>query len=320
MEEEQEFDQELPRQVEAIRHFNRFYTRAIGTLEAHLLGSAFTLAEARVLYELSRRGRSTATEIAENLDLDAGYLSRILAGFAKKQLIAREASSKDARETFVRLSKRGKKEFGSINKQAAAQVAAQLYPLASAEREKIVGAMATIERTLGAQRGADLPAPPFILRPHRPGDMGWVVERHGVLYAREYGWDERFEALVARIVADFIDQFDARRERCWIAERNDQPVGSVFLVKDLGSRETTAKLRLLLVEPGARGFGIGKRLVRECTFFARTAGYQKIHLWTNSVLEAARHLYQQEGYQLIQQEPHQSFGQSLVGQTWELAL
>jgi DNA-binding MarR family transcriptional regulator/GNAT superfamily N-acetyltransferase len=312
--------QQLQRQVEAIRHFNRFYTRAIGTLPAHLLGSAFTLAEARVLYEISRRERTTATEIAGNLNLDAGYLSRILASFTRKQLIARQASVEDARETFLSLTKRGKREFDSINKKAAAEVAAELRPLAVADREKIVDAMATIERLLGAPQAEAVGTPPFILRPHRPGDMGWVVERHGVLYAQEYGWDERFEALVARIVADFVDHFDARRERCWIAERNDQPVGCVFLVKHPESPETTARLRLLLVEPGARGFGIGKRLVKETTLFARTAGYRKIDLWTNSVLDRARHLYQQQGYQLIKQQAHQSFGKSLVGETWELAL
>jgi DNA-binding MarR family transcriptional regulator/GNAT superfamily N-acetyltransferase len=313
-------DVDLQQQGDAIRRFNRFYTRAIGTLHAHLLGSVFTLAEARVIYEISRNERSTATQIAGNLNLDGGYLSRILAGFAKKRLITREGSSKDARESFISLTSRGKKEFSSIDEKAAAQAIALLKPLAAADRQKIVSAMSTIESILSVEQSKSASTTRFILRPHRPGDMGWVVQRHGTLYAQEYGWDERFEALVARIVADFVDHFDARRERCWIAERNDEAVGCVFLVKHPDSPEVMAKLRLLLVEPSARGFGIGKRLVRECTLFASAAGYRKIDLWTNSVLDAARHLYQEEGYRLIKQEAHQSFGKSLVGETWELAL
>src|SRR6266852_1780432 len=284
-------DVDLQQQGDALRRFNRFHTRAIGTLHAHLLGSVFTLAEARVLYEISRNERSTATQIAGNLSLDGGYLSRILAGFAKKRLITREASSKDARESFLSLTSRGKKELSSIDEKAAAQAITLLKPLAAADRQKIVSAMSTIESILSVEQTKSASTPLFILRPHRPGDIGWVVQRHGTLYAQEYGWDERFEALVARIVADFVDHFDARRERC-----------------------------LLLVEPSARGFGIGKRLVRECTLFACAAGYRKIDLWTNSVLDAARHLYQEEGYKLIKQEAHQSFGKSLVGETWELAL
>jgi DNA-binding MarR family transcriptional regulator/GNAT superfamily N-acetyltransferase len=253
-------DIDLQQQGDAVRHFNRFYTRAIGTLHAHLLGSAFTLAEARVLYEISCNERATATQIAGNLSLDAGYLSRILASFAKRRLIAREASSKDARESFISLTSRGKKEFSLIDEKAAAQAVALLKPLAAADRQKTISAMSTIERVLSVEQIKPESTPPFILRPHRPGDIGWVVQRHGTLYAQEYGWDERFEALVARIVADFVDHFDTRRERCWIAERKDETVGCVFLVKHPDSPETMAKLRLLLVEPSARGFAIGKRL------------------------------------------------------------
>ena len=237
--------QQLPRQVEAIRHFNRFYTRAIGMLQAHLLGSAFTLAEARVLYEISRNERSTATQIAGNLDLDGGHLSRILAGFAKKRLITREASLKDARESFLSLASRGKKEFSAIDEKAAARAIALLKPLAAADRQKIVRATSTIESILSVRLTHSASTPRFILRPHRPGDRGWVVERHGTLYAQEYGWEQRFEALVARIIADFVDHFDARSERCWIAERNDQAVGCVFLVKHPDAPETMAKLRLV---------------------------------------------------------------------------
>jgi DNA-binding MarR family transcriptional regulator/GNAT superfamily N-acetyltransferase len=302
-----------------VRRFNRFYARAIGTLHAHLLG-AFTLAEARVLYEIFRNQAATATQIAGNLSLDAGYLSRILASFAKRRLITRQASLKDARESFISLTSRGKKEFGLIDEKAAAQAIALLKPLAAADRQKTVSAMSTIERVLSVAQIKPESTPPFVLRPHRPGDLGWVVQRHGTLYAQEYGWDERFEALVARMVADFVDHFDTRRERCWIAERKDETVGCVFLANHPDSPETMAKLRLLLVEPSARGFGIGKRLVRECTFFARAAGYRKIDLWTKRVLDAARHLYQEEGYKLIRQETQQSSGKSLVGETWELAL
>jgi DNA-binding MarR family transcriptional regulator/GNAT superfamily N-acetyltransferase len=310
----------LQQQVQAVRHFNRFYTRAIGTLEAHLLGSSFTLAEARVLYELSRNEYSTATQIAAKLDMDAAYLSRMLAVFAKKKLIVREESSADARQYLVKLTKSGKKEFSALNQKSAAEVTALLQPLNATDREKVVEAMATLERLLSGESIAPPSVSPIILRPHRPGDMGWVVQRHGSLYAQEYGWDERFEALAARIVADFVEHFDARRERCWIAERNDQPAGCVFLVKHPEAPESVAKLRMLLVEPSARGFGIGRRLVKECTLFARAVGYQKIELWTNSVLDAARHLYQQAGYQLIKQEAHHSFGKDLVGETWELVL
>jgi DNA-binding MarR family transcriptional regulator/GNAT superfamily N-acetyltransferase len=310
----------LRQQVEAIRHFNRFYTRAIGTLQAHLLGSSFTLAEARVLYELSRDEHLTARKIAAALDLDAGYLSRILATFARKRLIVRQQCSADARQALIRLTKLGKKEFSSLNHKAAVEIGSVLEPLGREDREKIVSAMKTIEQLLSSKADNSVDVPPFILRPHRPGDLGWVVQRHGVLYAREYGWDERFEALVARLVADFVDHFDGRRERCWIAERNEEPVGCIFLVKHPELPESVAKLRMLLVEPAARGFGIGRRLVKECTLFARAVGYRKIELWTNSVLDAARRLYQGEGYKLVEEKPHHSFGKDLVGQTWELAL
>jgi DNA-binding MarR family transcriptional regulator/GNAT superfamily N-acetyltransferase len=301
--------------ITAIRSFNRFYTRAIGTLEEHLLQSSLSLPEARVLYEIATRTQPTASEIATTLNLDVGYLSRILRTFVNRKLITRKTSPTDARQSFLSLTKAGQKEFATLNQRSNQQIEQMIAPFTDAQRTHLIHAMSTIETILSPSANQ----PPFILRPHRLGDMGWVVQSHGLLYAREYGWDERFEALVARITADFIDNFDPTRERCWIAERNGESIGSVFLVKDRKSR-TTARLRLLLVDPSARGLGLGRTLIRECTQFARNAGYRKITLWTNSVLDAARHLYQDEGYRLINEETHHSFGKKLTGQTWEFHL
>ncbi len=302
--------------ITAIRSFNRFYTRAIGTLEEQLLQSSLSLPEARVLYEIATRTQPTASEIAAILNLDLGYLSRILRTFIDRKLITRKTSPTDGRQSFLSLTKAGQKEFVTLNQRSNQQIEQMIAPFTGEQRTRLVQAMSTIESTLSP---SPTPTPPFILRPHRPGDMGWVVQHHGLLYAREYGWDERFEALVARITADFIDNFDPIRERCWIAERNGESIGSVFLVKDKKSR-TTARLRLLLVDPSARGLGLGRTLIRECTLFARNTGYRKITLWTNSVLDAARHLYQAEGYHLINEETHHSFGKKLTAQTWELQL
>jgi DNA-binding MarR family transcriptional regulator/GNAT superfamily N-acetyltransferase len=302
-------------QIPAIRSFNRFYTRAIGTLEENLLQSTLSLPEARVLYEIATRIQPTASEIAAALNLDLGYLSRILRAFADRKLITRKTSSTDARQSLLSLTKTGQKEFATLNQRSNQQIEQMIAPFTDEQRTHLIQAMSTIESLLSPSPTQ----PPFILRPHRPGDMGWVVQRHGLLYAREYGWDERFEALVARITADFIDNFDPARERCWIAERNGESIGSIFLAKDKKSR-TTARLRLLLVDPSARSLGLGRTLIRECTQFARNAGYRKITLWTNNVLDAARHLYQAEGYCLISEEPHHSFGKKLIGQNWELHL
>jgi DNA-binding MarR family transcriptional regulator/GNAT superfamily N-acetyltransferase len=302
--------------ITAIRSFNRFYTRAIGTLEEHLLQSSLSLPEARVLYEIATHTQPTASEIAATLNLDLGYLSRILRTFIDRKLITRKTSPTDGRQSFLSLTKPGQKEFATLNQRSNQQIEQMIAPFTGEQRTRLVQAMSTIESTLSS---SPTPTAPFILRPHRPGDMGWVVQHHGLLYAREYAWDERFEALVARITADFIDNFDPIRERCWIAERNGESIGSVFLVKDQKSR-TTARLRLLLVHPSARGLGLGRTLIRECTLFARNAGYRKIALWTNSVLDAARHLYQAEGYHLIKEETHHSFGKKLTAQTWELQL
>src|SRR5271170_6188210 len=301
--------------VDSIRGFNRFYTRQIGLLRKGYLGSPFTLAEVRVLYELAHRDAPTAAEIAKALGLDAGYLSRTLASFRKRGFLARQASEKDARQSHLSLTKQGRAAFGALEAKSAAGVSKMIERLSPAEQNRLTAAMGTIESLLGEQ--AAEPRTPYLLRAHQPGDMGWVIHRHGVLYAEEYGWDERFEALVAQIAAGFIQKFDAKRERCWIAEREGAIVGSVFLVR---KSDQVAKLRLLLVEPSARGLGIGRRLVDECVRFARQAGYRKITLWTQSTLDAARSIYRKAGFHVVKRERHQSFGQKLVGETWELSL
>ncbi|HEX6133056.1 MAG TPA: helix-turn-helix domain-containing GNAT family N-acetyltransferase [Longimicrobiales bacterium] len=302
--------------IEAVRRFNRFYTRQIGLLRDGLLETPFTLTEARVVFELAGRGQTTATHLGEELGLDAGYLSRILRSLQERGLVEREPSPADGRQFLLSLTADGRNAFAVLDAGSRRQIGSMLRELPEEERDRLVHAMQTIEGLLGAEAE---PRVPYILRPHRSGDMGWVVHRHGVLYNREYGWDERFEALVAEIVATFIRNFEPKRERCWIAEREGETVGSVFLVRH-PERAGVAKLRLLLVEPKARGLGIGRRLVQECTQFARQSGYHTITLWTNSVLVAARRIYEQEGYRLVDEQPHQSFGDDLVGQTWELAL
>lgn len=300
--------------VGAVRRFNRFYTQHIGVLSEGLLQSPFSLTEARVLYELAQRGQATATELGRELGLDAGYLSRILRGFRKRGLINKRASESDGRQSLLRLTKKGRQEFATLDARSNDQIAAVLGKLPAVVQQRLVKAMCVIEEVLGSEPGHQTP---YLLRLHLPGDLGWVVHRHGVLYSQEYGWDERFEALVAEIVAEFIRNYDPKRERWWIAEMDGEIIGSVFLVR---KSKTVARLRLLLVEPKARGVGLGKRLVEECIRFARRAGYKKITLWTNSVLDAARHIYQRAGFRLVREEPHHSFGHDLVGQTWELKL
>jgi DNA-binding MarR family transcriptional regulator/N-acetylglutamate synthase-like GNAT family acetyltransferase len=301
--------------VDQVRAFNRFYTRQIGVLREGLLKSPFSLTEVRVLYEIAHRRQSTASELCKELGLDPGYLSRILRGFEKRGLISRSTSRDDGRQSLLALTARGKQTFAALDVRQNDEVAGLLRVVSPADRERLVHAMQAIEALLGAPAKA---ITPYILRSHQPGDMGWVVERHGVLYSQEYGYDERFEALVAEIVAQFIQQFDPKRERCWIAERNGENVGSVFLVK---KSRTVAKLRLLLVEPSARGLGIGRRLVAECVRFARQAGYKKMILWTQSELHAARHLYQEAGFIRVQEKRHQSWGrEDLVAEVWELKL
>ncbi len=300
--------------VDAVRRFNRFYTRQIGLLGKGYLDSPFTLAEVRVLYELAHRSAPTASEIAQALGLDAGYLSRMLLSFRKRGYLARKASEKDARQSHLLLTRKGRAAFQGLEARSAAGVSKMIERLPPAEQNRLTDAMRTIEGLLGEQVE---PKAPYLLRTHQPGDMGWVIHRHGVLYAAEYGWDERFEALVAQIAAEFIQKFDAKRERCWIVERDGAIVGSVFLVR---KSDRVAKLRLLLVEPTARGLGIGGRLVDECVRFARQAGYRKITLWTQSILDAARGIYRKAGFRVVKRERHQSFGNRLTGETWEMSL
>lgn len=302
--------------IEIVRRFNRFYTRQIGLLEEGLARSPFGLTEARVLYELAHHEETTATHLGEELCVDAGYLSRILAGFQKRGLMERRPSPADRRQHLLTLTDAGQGAFAELNAATRAQIEAMLSPLSEADQDRLVNALQAAEGVLGARPSH--PAP-YIVRPHQIGDMGWVVHRHGVLYNQEYGWDDQFEALVAEIVALFVQGFDPKRERCWIAEREGENVGCVFLVRH-PEQEGVAKLRLLLVEPKARGLGIGRRLVQECTRFGRQAGYRKIMLWTNGVLHAARKIYEREGYRLVHSEPHRSFGHELMGETWELSL
>jgi len=301
--------------IQAVRHFNRFYTRQIGVLREGLLNSAFSLTEVRVLYELAHREQPTATELGKDLDLDAGYLSRMLRSFEKQGLISRTASETDGRQSRLALTHRGRDAFAPLEARSNQEVGRMLDRLSAVQQTQLTEAMRTIEQLLGNRPPQSVP---YLLRNHQPGDIGWVVHRHGVLYAQEYGYDERFEALVAEIVAEFIQQFDPKRERCWIAERDGENLGCVFLVK---KSQSAAKLRLLLVEPRARGLGIGKRLVSECVRFARQAGYRKLTLWTQSELHAARHLYQEAGFTLTHKKPHKSWDRNdLISETWDLKL
>jgi DNA-binding MarR family transcriptional regulator/N-acetylglutamate synthase-like GNAT family acetyltransferase len=352
--------------VQAVRRFNRFYTRQIGVLQEHLLHSRFSLTEVRVLYELAHRENVTAVELCQELGLDRGYLSRMLQNFEKQEWIKTAPSPADRRRIFLSLTGKGRKVFTPLDRRSTQEVAAMLAGLSVSEQKNLLGAMREIESALnpaetsapipraelsqrepgpqGLKPGATFrvsgttgsralpeqsapeqslrpavrPEPSYILRQHRPGDMGWVVHRHGILYSQEYGYDERFEALVAEIVAKFVQNLDPQRERCWIAEKDGERIGAIFLVK---KSKTIAKLRLLLVEPSVQGLGIGNRLVSECVTFARDSGYKRIVLWTQSELHAARHLYEQAGFKRTAQKAHQSWGRKdLVAETWELEL
>jgi len=300
--------------ISRIRQFNRFYTQKIGVLKERLLDSDYSLTQVRVLYEIANYKSITATELSQSLGLDAGYLSRILTGFEKNRFLGKTRSSTDGRQYQLSITARGKKELRPLEKRARNEVKRLLRPLAESERFRLIDAADEIRQLLGNEKKS---CEPYLLRFHQPGDMGWIIERHGAIYAEEYHWNEQFESLVAKITAKFLDNYDLKIERCWIAERADERIGSVFLVK---KTKTIGQLRLLLVDPKARGLGIGTRLVDECIRFARDAGYRKIVLWTNDVLHAARHIYEKAGFQLIKEENHHSFGHNLVGQYWQLRL
>jgi DNA-binding MarR family transcriptional regulator/GNAT superfamily N-acetyltransferase len=308
--------QPLADDIAAFRRFNRMYTRFIGTLREGMHDTAYSLAEARVLYEVANRPAPAASEIAGELGMDAGYLSRLLGTLQRAGLLRRKSRKQDARSAELALTVRGRAVFRKLNLRSDHQARSVLQPLPQADRTALIGSMRTIEGVLAGPASAP---PAFVLRTHRAGDMGWVVCREGAVYAEEYGWDLTFEGLVARIVADFLANFDPLRERCWIAEVAGESMGHIFLVKH-PEHPDTAKLRLLFVEPAARGMGLGHALVDECIRFARSAGYRRVVLWTQSMLLPARRIYIGAGFQLVQEEPHYSFGHDLTGQTWELDL
>jgi DNA-binding MarR family transcriptional regulator/GNAT superfamily N-acetyltransferase len=301
-------------QISAVRAFNRFYTRKLGFLDQQLLKSPFSLSEARVLYELATRENLSAKQIGIELGLDPGYLSRIVQNFDDNGLITRKPVPTDRRQYQLSLTAKGRQAFAKLSRSSHDDVANMLATLAPVDTGRLIEAMSLIERLLGA---SPVSRPPAVLREPRPGDIGWIVQSHGSLYASEYGFDSSFEGLVAEIVAKFLSSFDASRERCWIADIDGTQVGSVFLVRHT---DDVAKLRLLLVDPAGRGQRLGQRLVAECIMFARACGYRKITLWTQSILLAARKIYQDAGFVLVASEPHRSFGQSLIGETWEMEL
>jgi DNA-binding MarR family transcriptional regulator/N-acetylglutamate synthase-like GNAT family acetyltransferase len=301
--------------IAEIRDFNRFYTRVIGVLDDGLLGSSFSLTEARVLYELGRAERTDASELRQQLGLDRGYLSRILARFDRAGLIERERSSRDRRRWILQLSDTGKQALAELELRSDEQATSLLEHLEDPDRARLLAGMKAIRAALDAPAAAG--DRPFELRAPREGELGWIVSRHGTLYASQYGWDDSFEALVAEIVATFARGREPERERAWIAEVAAAPAGSILCTR---KDERTAQLRLLLVEPWARGLGIGGALVDACVRFARGAGYERLTLWTNDVLVGARRIYEAAGFELVAENPHQSFGKQLVGQDWELGL
>lgn len=307
-------DKTLNERIAAVRQFNRFITRRIGALQEGLLHSPYSLTEARILFELGHRTRLTATDLAEELGLDPGYLSRILSELETRGLLDKTRSQTDGRQRLISLTSEGEEAFSLLDSRSREEVSGMLDELADGDQHRLLDAMRTIENILTDDFKY---SNPFFLRDPEPGDLGWIVHRHGKLYAREYDWDDQFEALVAQIVADFVRNHDPGRERCWIAEMDEEIVGSVFLSRE---SDEVARLRLLLVEPRARGLGLGSKLVEQCIRFARHKGYTTLTLWTNSVLDAARHIYLAKGFVLIEEEHHHSFGKDLVGQNWELHL
>ncbi len=299
--------------TDAVRGFNRFYTRQLGLLNQSFLGSPYTLTEVRVLYELAHRVRPTATEIARELSLDPGYLSRLLKKLERQGYLDREQHPQDARQRSLRLTKTGRRVFDCLDRTSSEQISSMMAALTPGQIDELVSSMRTIHRLLLPNATGS----GYSLRPLAIGDVGWIIHRQSVLYAKEYGWDMRYEGLIAEILGNFIKQFDAASENAWIAERDGAIAGSVFLVRE---SEHVARLRLLYVEPRARGLGIGRNLVDTCVYFAREKGYQTLRLWTNDVLVSARRIYQAAGFRLVKEERHHSFGQDLVGETWELAL
>jgi len=305
----------LSQTVTTVREFNRFYTRQLGLLNERLYHSEFSLAEARILYEIAHHERPCASELTKDLGLDPGYLSRLLAKLEKRALLQKTPADQDRRQLLLTLTASGCEVFSKLDEASSREVASLLEKLSVSEQRRLASAMADIQALLGK---ASSSRPAYLLRTHQPGDLGWIVQRHGALYSQEYGYDERFEALVAGIVAEFVENFDPARERCWVAETDGENVGSVMLVQ---KSKTIAKLRLLLVEPAARGMGIGKRLIDECIRFARQARFKKIRLWTQSELASARHLYERAGFRLIARQQHNSWSRNnLVAETWELKL
>jgi DNA-binding MarR family transcriptional regulator/GNAT superfamily N-acetyltransferase len=298
--------------IAAVRRFNRAYTQHLGVLRDGFLDSPFSLTEARVLFEVRQRGHATATEIGRDLGLDAGYLSRILGQFEKSGLIRKQRSPSDGRQSFLSITAMGRKAMDLLERRTVRQVGDVLHRLSDPEQDRLVTAMRTVERMIVPQPAAE---PEIILREPKPGDLGWVVARHATLYAEEYGWGGNFEGLCAQIVAEFVANYDARRERCWIAEMDGETVGSVFLVKDT---DEIARIRLLLVDPAARGRGVGMLLTQECARFAKAGGYRGITLWTHSVLTAARHIYAKTGFTLTSSEKRKSFGKQVVSEIWDL--
>jgi len=298
------------RTIDAVRRFSRFYTQRIGVLQEGLLGSDLSLTEGRVLYELGTRQIPTARDLCSDLGLDAGYLSRILKRFEARGLVKRTPSKADARQSELALTAAGMQMFAAINRQSHDEIARLLAAVSPAERRALVTALGQVERTLSGARHPE----EIVLRPHRPGDMGWVIHRHAVIYAEEYGWDNSFEALVARVAADFIDQFKPGREYCWIADRRGEILGSAFVVEQ---SPDVAKLRLVYVEQAARGTGLGRRLLDEALTFALGAGYKRMTLWTNDVLVPARRLYETAGFVMTESAAYRGFGKDLVGETWE---
>ncbi|PYP80419.1 MAG: MarR family transcriptional regulator [Gemmatimonadetes bacterium] len=311
----------LAARIAAIRRFNRFYTRLVGALdEGGYLHSPFSLTEGRVLFELAHRDAPTASMLAAELGLDAGYLSRLLQRLHRRRLVTRTRSPHDGRQSHLSLTAAGRAAFRKLDGDADALVEQLLATLDDTAQRRLIESIRTVSALLG-DPAPDGPraAPPYLLRPPGPADYGWIIQSHGDIYAREFGWGPRFLSLVARVIADYVDDFDPALERCWIAERDGQNVGSVFVAKDT-TRPGVAKLRMLLVLPSARGLGIGKRLVDECTRFAREAGYHTLSLWTNSVLTTARQIYADAGYVLVRTEVHDTFGKPLTAETWELTL